>query len=97
MRMIGVYGLRAAMSKFCKFLQGELFFNKHFVGSLVSMMMSEQNVILQLQFASCVSSICKTERGMALITLVRDCSFPTATVKTIQDAAHNFHRYGTND
>ena len=96
-KYIGVTCLRFTLYKFCKLLQGDLFFNKEFVGALVGQMTNEDNVLIANEFANCVSSIAKTERGVALTNLVRECHYPVASILSIQKAARDYHTYARNE
>ena len=60
-------------------------------------MTNEENVLLALEFANCISSVTKTERGASLTNLVKECHFPTAAIISIQKAARDYHTYGKSE
>ena len=93
-KLVGALGLRLLLHKYGSSVQGELFHNVDFVKALIAAMISEPNIYIQLEFSNCISWISKTQRGLPIERLAKDCSFPTSMLICMRDCAQKYHTEG---
>lgn len=73
-------------------MQAELFYNKEFMGLLVSQMISEVNLVMKAMYVECLTEVIKNGRATVVQICIKDACFSNASLICITQLTDRFHK-----